>query len=121
MANYIDNNRFVEIIQLYIRGDKSVEDELFTAFGLLIDKIMVGFRFKVDHEEARQECFLLILKVLKNFNRENGKAFNYISTIILNNLRLIFTKNKKYLEKIESYKEVKYGVYSPSSAAIDPE
>jgi len=48
MANYIDNNRFEEIIQLYIRGDKSVEDELFTAFGLLIDKIMVGFRFKVS-------------------------------------------------------------------------
>lgn len=117
MANYIDNKKFEDLIQIYASGDKSVQNELFELFDILIEHIMKGFNFKVDREEAKQECLLLILKVLKNFNKENGKAFNYFSTIILNNLRLIFTKNKKYLQKIESYREIRYGIYNELSTS----
>lgn len=120
MVNYIDNKRFEELIQIYVNGDKTVQDELFGQFDLLIDRLMSGYAFKVDREEAKQECFLLILKVLKNFNREKGAAFNYMTTIILNNLRLIYTKRKRHLEKFQNYIEDKMGIYSPSSADIDP-
>jgi DNA-directed RNA polymerase specialized sigma subunit len=120
MANYIDNKKFESLIQIYASGDRAVQDELFELFDLLIENIISGFNFNVEKDDAKQECLLLILKVLKNFKRENGAAFNYFTTIILNNLRLIFTKRKKYLEKIESYKEVRYGVYTPSSVDIDP-
>lgn len=119
MANYIDNKRFEELIQIYSTGDKSIQDELFDSFGLLIDRLMNGWGFKVDKEEAKQECFLLILKVLKNFNRENGAAFNYFTTIILNNLRLIYTKRKKYLERVQSYIDYKTGIYSTSGSFED--
>jgi hypothetical protein len=120
MVNYIDNERFEWLIQAYQSGKESVEDELFGLFDILIDRLILSFRFNVDLEEAKQECFLLILKVLKNFNRESGQAFNYFTTVILNNLRLLYSKNKKYNEKIEAYIMMKTGSYMPSSAPTDP-
>jgi DNA-directed RNA polymerase specialized sigma24 family protein len=113
---YIDNKRFETLIQDFKSGDRSQEDELFEMFDILINRLMLSFKFNVDHEEAKQECFLLILKVLKNFNRDSGQAFNYFTTVILNNLRLLYSKNKKYNEKLESYRNHKTGVpKNPSS------
>ncbi len=120
VPNYIDNEKFEELIQLFKSGERSQEEELFSMFDLLIDRLIMSFKFNVDHEEAKQECFLLILKVLKNFERESGQAFNYFTTVILNNLRLLYSKNKKYAEKLEIYKSYKSGNYIPSSAPTDP-
>lgn len=116
MSYYIDNKRFEELIQEFKLNIRTNEDELFNMFDTLINRLMLSFKFNVDHEEAKQECFLLILKVLKNFNRESGQAFNYFTTVILNNLRLLYSKNKKYNEKLESYRNHKMGVpKDPSS------
>lgn len=115
MANYIDNKRFEALIQDWKVDPTSNSDELMQHFDLLIDNIIDGFNFKVDKEDAKQECFVLILRTLKNFNRENGAAFNYFTTIILNNLRLMYTKNKKYNEKIENYRRDVYGIHPVSS------
>tara|TARA_R110002020_G_scaffold163895_2_gene350095 strand:- start:10555 stop:10896 length:342 start_codon:yes stop_codon:yes gene_type:complete len=105
--HYIDNSKFEKLIVLYKQDPKSNEDELFAMFDLLISNILTGFSFKLDEDDAKQECFLLILKTLKNFNPEMGNAFNYFTTIILNNLKLLYTKNKKYVEKIDAYTELK--------------
>jgi len=105
--HYIDNSKFEKLIKLYKLDPREHEDELFEMFDILITNIIVGFSFKLDEEDAKQECFLLILKTLKNFNPEIGNAFNYFTTIILNNLKLMYTKNKKYLEKIEAYTDLK--------------
>lgn len=116
MSYYIDNKKFEALIQEFKAGERANEDELFEMFDTLINRLMLSFKFNVDHEEAKQECFLLILKVLKNFNRESGQAFNYFTTVILNNLRLLYSKNKKYNEKLESYRNHKMGVpKDPSS------
>tara|TARA_R100001443_G_scaffold116519_1_gene137157 strand:- start:4443 stop:4796 length:354 start_codon:yes stop_codon:yes gene_type:complete len=116
VSYYIDNKRFEELIQEFKLNIRTNEDELFNMFDTLINRLMLSFKFNVDHEEAKQECFLLILKVLKNFNRESGQAFNYFTTVILNNLRLLYSKNKKYNEKLESYRNHKMGVpKDPSS------
>ena len=120
MANYIDNDKFEQLIQFFKNGDKTQEEELFSMFDLLIDRLIMSFKFNVDPEEAKQECFLLILKVLKNFDRESGQAFNYFTTVILNNLRLLFSKNKRYTEKLEAYRLFRIGNYIPSSAPTDP-
>lgn len=109
MANYIDNERFEYLIQEYKSGSADVEEELFFLFDTLIDRLIVAFKFNVDHDEAKQECFLLILKVLNNFNKDSGQAFNYFTTVILNNLRLVYSKDKKYKEKLENYKDFKLG------------
>ena len=104
-SHYIDNVRFEFVIKQYRAGEKKYEDELIAMFTLLINNILDSFGFKVDRDDAVQECFLLILKTLKNFNRDDGTAFNYFTTIIVNNLKLIYTKNKKYNEKIMKYTE----------------
>tara|TARA_R100001440_G_scaffold50864_1_gene70846 strand:- start:1084 stop:1467 length:384 start_codon:yes stop_codon:yes gene_type:complete len=120
VANYIDNKKFEDLIQEFKAGNKAHEEDLFFMFDILIDRLILSFKFKVDHEEAKQECFLLILKVLKNFERDSGQAFNYFTTVILNNLRLLYSKNKRYSEKLEAYRCIKSGDYIPSSAPTDP-
>lgn len=104
--NYINNSEFENLIALYLQDPKTHEENLFGMFDLLITNILKGFSFNVEEEDAKQECFLLILKTLKNFKPECGNAFNYFTTIIINNLKLIYTKNKKYNEKIESFIEI---------------
>jgi len=104
--NYIDNKEFEKLIRLYKEDPTKYEEELFEKFALLIKNIVNSFNFKVDKEDASQDCFVLILKTLKNFNHEHGSAFNYFTTIIINNLKLIYTKNKKYAEKISRYHDI---------------
>ena len=105
--HYIDNNKFESLIKLYKRNPKEHEDELFAMFDVLISNIITGFSFNLEEDDAKQECFVLILKTLKNFNPEMGNAFNYFTTIILNNLKLLYTKNKKYSEKLDAYTKLK--------------
>lgn len=105
--HYIDNKKFEETIFNYLENPSEYEDELIKQLDLLITSILISFKFKVDFDDAKQECFVLSLKVLKNFTREKGSAFNYFTTVIVNNLKLIYTKNKKYQEKIQQYKDKK--------------
>jgi len=104
--HYIDNKRFEELILLYQEDPRKHEEELFSMFDLLVQNIVNSYGFTVDLDDAKQDCFVLILKTLSKFKPENGKAFNYFTTIIMNNLRLIYTKNKKYREKLESYESL---------------
>ena len=103
---YIDNKRFEEIIPLYLADNAEHEDELMGLFDLLITNIIESFKFNIDKEDAKQECFLLILKTLKNFQPSKGSAFNYFTTVIVNNLKLLYTKNKKYEKKISEYQDL---------------
>tara|TARA_R110000787_G_scaffold167083_1_gene280064 strand:+ start:1472 stop:1813 length:342 start_codon:yes stop_codon:yes gene_type:complete len=104
MANhYIDNERFKEIIILYQKDPETHQDDLVSLFDLLITNIIESFRFKVDPDDAKQECFALVLKTVKNFKPRKGTAFNYFTTIVVNNLKLMYTRNKKYNQKIENY------------------
>jgi len=104
---YIDNKRFEKLIPLYLRSSKEHEDELMGLFDLLITNILESFKFNIDKDDAKQDCFLLILKTLKNFKPSKGSAFNYFTTIIVNNLKLIYTKNKKYDKKLTEYQALK--------------
>ena len=112
--HYINNAKFEKLISLYKQDPKKHEDELFGMFDLLISNILTGFSFKLDEDDAKQECFLLILKTLKNFQPSKGSAFNYFTTVIVNNLKLLYTKNKKYEAKLAEYEEIKG--YKPSSS-----
>lgn len=101
---YIDNRRFEEVINGYLENRSEYEDELIHNFQLLIKNIFDGFKFKnVEYEDAEQDCFLLIFKKLENFETKKGSAFNYFTTVILNNIRLMYTKEKRHKEKIQSY------------------
>jgi DNA-directed RNA polymerase specialized sigma subunit len=114
VPNYIDNKEFERLIKDYLNDKATHESELIAMFDLLITNIIDSFNFKIDKEDAKQECFLLVIKVLSNFNPEQGSAFNYFTTIIINNLKLVYTKNKKYQEKLSTYMNIVAG-YNPSS------
>ena len=103
--HYIDNERFEEIILLYQQDPETHQDDLVSLFDLLIGNIIDSFRFKVDPDDAKQECFALVLKTVKNFKPRKGTAFNYFTTIIVNNMKLLYTREKKYNQKIENYIE----------------
>jgi|LauGreDrversion4_2_1035121.scaffolds.fasta_scaffold1583022_1 hypothetical protein len=104
MTDYIDNKKFELLVSSYIYNRTSeVEQQLVDDLNKLIDNIFLSFNFKLDHEDAKQDCFYLIFKVMRNFKPENGSAFNYFTTVIVNNLRLIYTKNKIYNNKLEEY------------------
>lgn len=114
-GHYLNNKRFEEIIPLYLSSKKDYEEELMELFDLLITNIIEGFKFNIDKDDAKQECFLLILKTLKNFQPAKGSAFNYFTTVIVNNLKLLYTKNKKYEKKMIEYQDLKGG-YKPNSS-----
>ena len=112
---YLDNKRFEALIVLYLKYDKKKrkkgpnphEEELMALFDILISTILESFNFDVDPDDAKQECFLLVIKKLRNFDPSHGSAFNYFTTVILNNLRLIYTKGKKYDKKIADLFEIR--------------
>jgi DNA-directed RNA polymerase specialized sigma subunit len=103
--HYINNEDFESIILSYQKEPDIYEDELVSLFDLLITNIIESFRFKVDPDDAKQECFALVLKTVKNFKPRKGTAFNYFTTIVVNNLKLMYTREKKYNIKIENYIE----------------
>mgnify|MGYP000397928920 FL=1 len=103
------------LIKEYMEDPESVDERLWTLFDLLITNIMDAFQFKVSQEDAKQDCFVLILKTLKNFNTSKGSAFNFFTTIIVNHLKLIYVKNRKYNEKIANFYVIKTGGYPTSS------
>ena len=113
--NYINNKEFETLIEQYIENPDNVDDRLWELFDLLISNIMDAFQFKVSQEDAKQDCFVLILKTLKNFNTDKGSAFNFFTTIIVNHLKLVYVKNRKYNEKITNFYEIKTGGYPTSS------
>jgi len=100
---YLNNKDFEETIRLYLKDKDAYEEKLIGMFDILISNILESFKFKIDFEDTKQECFLLVLKTLKNFSPDKGSAFNYFTTVIVNNCKLIYTKNKRYREKIENY------------------
>ena len=105
--HYLNNKEFEETIKKYLKNPSEHEDDLVTKLDLLITNILHTFKFKIDPDDAKQECFMLAFRVLKNFNPENGSAFNYFTTVFVNNLKLMYTKNKKYCEKIQKYQELR--------------
>tara|TARA_R100001377_G_scaffold84275_1_gene67465 strand:+ start:659 stop:1039 length:381 start_codon:yes stop_codon:yes gene_type:complete len=118
--HYINNKEFEATIFSYLENKEEYEDELIKQLDLLISSILISFKFKVEFDDAKQECFVLCLKVLKNFTREKGSAFNYFTTVIVNNLKLIYTKNKKYNEKINEYRDRKIKSFLDDSPDGNP-
>jgi len=117
--HYIDNKRFEQVIRGYLEDNSAYETELVELLDTLITNILMSFKFRVDYDDAKQECFMLAFKTLKNFKPGNGSAFNYFTTVIVNNLKLLYTKDKKYNKKLQDYRELVTGEV-PITREFDP-
>ena len=101
--HYIDNEEFERIILSYKEDPETYEEEFVNLFDLLITNVVESFRFNVPSEDAKQDCFALILKTVRNFRPKKGTAFNFFTTVILNNIRLMYSKEKRQKEKVQAY------------------
>jgi len=102
--SYLNNERFEKVIAGYKSHPSIWEDELIDNFDLLIKNIFDGFKFQgVEFDDVRQDCFLLIFSKIINFSPEKGTAFNFFTTVILNNIRLMYSKEKRQKEKVQAY------------------
>jgi len=102
--SYLNNERFEKVIAGYKAHPSIWEEELIENFDLLIKNIFDGFKFNgVEYDDVRQDCFLLIFSKILNFSPDKGTAFNFFTTVILNNIRLLYSKEKKQKEKVQAY------------------
>jgi len=102
--SYLNNERFEKVIAGYKTHPSIWEEELIENFDLLIKNIFDGFKFQgVEFDDVRQDCFLLIFSKMMNFSPNKGTAFNFFTTVILNNIRLLYSKEKKQKEKVQAY------------------
>jgi len=119
--NYINNNEFELLIIKYNlkTNSKEEEDKLFKLFNLLIDNIILTFNFKftnsVDYDDAKSTCMLLIIKVIGNYSKNNGTAFNYFTQVIINSLKQLYTFEKQYKTKIDNYIKYKENIIKNSN------
>jgi len=102
--SYLNNERFEKVIAGYKTHPSIWEEELIENFDLLIKNIFDGFKFQgVEFDDVRQDCFLLVFVKIKNFSPNKGTAFNFFTTVILNNIRLMYSKEKRQKEKVQAY------------------
>lgn len=86
---------------------KVYQEQLAYAFYLLSENIANYARFQgIDVDDAIQEGVLICFEKIDRFDPRKGKAFNYMTTCILNHYRQIY-------RSIRNYNELKkrYGVF----------
>lgn len=76
------------------------QESLAYAFHLLSAKIANHFKFRgIDPEDATQEGVVICFEKVGRFDpRRGSKAFNYITTCILNHFRQLYRSARHYIE-----------------------
>lgn len=127
MANeYIINEQLEEIIIRFqqAKAQKDVEPECYTEYKVLQEQlayffyelsenIIKAFNFKsIDYDDAIQEGVLIALQKVDRFdhtyvgkNGQKAKAFNYMTTCILNHFRQLYRGAKNHNELQRKYYE----------------
>jgi DNA-directed RNA polymerase specialized sigma subunit len=79
-------------------------DQLAHAFYLLSENIANYARYQgVDFDDAVQEGVLICFEKIDRFDPRKGKAFNYLTTCVLNNFRQMYRSARNYTELKRKY------------------
>lgn len=90
-----NESKLSEIDKLY----KTAKDDLAFAFKTLAENIAGYAKFSyIEHDDAVQEGVIICLEKVNRFNPNKGKAFNYMTTCILNQYRQTHRNSKNYNE-----------------------
>lgn len=84
---YLDNKEFERCIVAYREqpDNKERQNALAVQFYLLATNIVKGFKFaRVEPEDAIQDCVMLCFAKIHRFDPSKGKAFNFCTTMIMN-------------------------------------
>lgn len=106
-AKYQKPNHWNQKEQHYINIKnefQEVQDELATAFYTLSQNIVRYAKFNlIDQDDAIQEGVLICFEKIDRFDTNKGKAFNYLTTCILNHLRQLYRTSRNYNELKRKY------------------
>jgi hypothetical protein len=80
--------------------------ELAKAFYILSSNIVNFAKFNnIDPEDAIQEGVMICFEKIDRFDPRKGKAFNYMTTCILNHFRQMYRSQRNYTEFKRKYQE----------------
>lgn len=83
---------------------KEFQDQLAFAFYLLAENITNYAKFSgVEVDDAIQEGVLICFEKIDRFDPRKGKAFNYMTTCILNHYRQLYRSARNYNELKKKY------------------
>ena len=110
VAKYQDNARRAALTQQAhsyeqaCTGYKDYQQQLAAAFYLLSENIANWAKFSgIDIDDAIQEGVLICFEKIDRFDPRKGKAFNYMSTCILNHYRQLYRGARNYNELKKRY------------------
>ena len=84
---------------------KDFQDQLAHAFYVLSENIANWAKFSgIDLDDAVQEGVLICFEKIDRFDPRKGKAFNYMSTCILNHFRQLYRSARNYNELKKRYR-----------------
>ena len=90
--------------QRTLRDHRESQDQLAIAFFTLSSNIIRYRKFHfVDEDDAIQEFVLICFEKIDRFNPKKGKAFNYMTTCILNHYRQLYRTARNYNELKKKY------------------
>jgi|GEM_PF-2055842 len=80
------------------------QQQLASAFYTLSENIVRYAKFNlIDADDAIQEGVMICFEKIDRFNPEKGKAFNYMTTCILNHFRQLYRTARNYNELKKKY------------------
>lgn len=83
------------------------QDDLAIAFYLLSENLIRYAKFRlIDQDDAIQEGVLICFEKVSRFDPRKGKAFNYMTTCILNHFRQLYRTARNYNELKRKYMEL---------------
>ena len=92
--------------QFYFAEYNKLKDKLTTAFYLLSENIVRYRKFNlIDPDDAVQEGVLICFEKVDRFDPSKGKAFNYMTTCIINHFRQLYRTARNYNELKKKYQD----------------
>jgi DNA-directed RNA polymerase specialized sigma subunit len=83
---------------------KESQDDLAIAFYTLSENIVRYAKFQfIDEDDAVQEGVVICFEKIDRFDPRKGKAFNYMTTCILNHFRQLYRTARNYQEFKKKY------------------
>jgi DNA-directed RNA polymerase specialized sigma subunit len=97
------DEKTIQYKQIHIEFIQSQHD-LAEAFYTLSQNIVKYAKFQhIDDDDAIQEGVVICFEKINHFNPEKGKAFNYMTTCILNHFRQLYRSARNYQELKKRY------------------
>lgn len=88
----------------YLNNYNSLQTELTVAFYLLSENIVRYRKFNlIDPDDAIQEGVMICFEKVDRFDPYKGKAFNYMTTCIINHFRQLYRTARNYNELKKKY------------------